>query len=246
MLVPGTPQRLSMHPSHFFHPATRTHPHLTGQAESVVGQLTTKLKLNSRMFLATKVWTEGESLGLRQIKESMSLLKRRQVELYQIHNLVDWKTQFKTLRNLQEKGIIRYIGITHYTPSAFDDIIRVMKREKIDFIQIPYSIVTTQAESKILPLAFEKGIGVIPNQTFEQGRLFKLVKGRALPPMVEANDISSWAQLFLKYVLSHPSVTCVIPGTSKVKHVKDNIRAGYGSYFNPGEIVKIRKIIKSI
>ena len=212
-----------------------------GKAEEVVGQLTKAGGWNNKAFMATKVWTQGKKAGKDQIESSMKLLKRNMVDLYQVHNLVDINTQLATLRELKKAKKVRYIGITHYTTSAFPEVIQVMKKEELDFVQIPYSIVSRQAEKTLLPLAKDKGIAVIPNQSFEQGELFRKTKGKKLPSYVRDYQISSWAQLFLKYVLSHSSVTTVIPGTSRLKHMLDNIQAGHGRYFSSAMQARIAK-----
>ncbi len=202
-----------------------------GLSEKVLGELLSTISPQSKVFVATKVWTTGEKEGLAQIKHSMRNLKRTRIDLYQVHNLVDWKIQLKNLFNLQEKGFLRYVGISHYTIQAFSAVEQIMRNYPIDFIQIPYSIITRQAEQRLLPLAIEKKIAVIPNQSFEQGELFQHTKGKQIAKTLQHKfQISSWAQLFLKYVLSHPAVTCVIPGTGKVEHMLDNLQAGFGSY----------------
>lgn len=199
-----------------------------GRSEEVVGQLSKELGIQSSLFLATKVWTHGKEDGIRQMNESMRLMKTKQMDLMQIHNLVDWKTHLKTLRSWKDQGKIRYIGITHYVPSAFDRLAQIMKTEPIDFVQLPYSIQMRKADKYLLPLAQEKEIGVLVNRPYEGGNLFRYAKNKQLPEWAKDFDCHSWGQFFLKYIVSHPAVTCAIPATSKPKHMKDNMGACYG------------------
>jgi len=199
-----------------------------GASEKVVGELSQELKINNKLFVATKVWTTGEDSGIKQMNTSFSLLKREVIDLMQIHNLVDWQTHLKTLRQWKAQGKIRYIGLTHYTDSAHDLVASIIKRESVDFIQINYNLLDRHAEEKLLPLAQEKKVAVLINRPFEEGTLFTRVKGKVLPKWAAEFECTSWAQFFLKYILSHPAVTCVIPGTSKVTHLLDNLQAGIG------------------
>jgi diketogulonate reductase-like aldo/keto reductase len=199
-----------------------------GSAERVVGDLTAELGVRGSLFLATKVWTTGKEAGSRQMEDSLELLRTDMIDLMQVHNLVDWETHFETLRSLKEQGRIRYTGITHYTTSAFKEMERVMKAAHPDFIQIYYSIVTRQAEERLLPLAADLGIGVIVNRPFETADLFGRVRGKRLPPWAQELECTSWAQFFLKFILSHTAVTCVIPATGNAMHLMTNRSAGYG------------------
>ncbi len=209
-----------------------------GRAESVVGTLLAELGQTDSMFLATKVWTEGRQAGLGQMRESAALLKSEVIDLMQVHNLVDLDTQFRSVRGLIDEGRLRYSGLTHYRVDAFDRLEAAMRRLKPDFVQLNYSIRTRDAERRLLPLAADLGIAVIVNRAYEDGRLFGLTKGRALPRWAAEFGIESWAQYFLKFVLSHPAVTVVIPGTSKPQHMEDNLRAGLGEL--PGEAARER------
>jgi diketogulonate reductase-like aldo/keto reductase len=199
-----------------------------GTSEKVVGELSSALNLNEKLFMATKVWTTGKENGIKQMEESMALLRRSRLDLMQIHNLTDWSTHLPTLRKWKEEGKIRYIGLTHYTESAYNRIEDILKKEPIDFLQINYSLTSTKADERLFPLAQEKKVAILINRPFEEGSLFKRAKGMELPAWVKEFDCSSWAQFFLKFILSHPAVTCVIPGTAKKAHVVDNLRAGYG------------------
>jgi diketogulonate reductase-like aldo/keto reductase len=178
--------------------------------------------------MATKVWTNGKDSGVRQMNESLTLLGREKIELMQIHNLTDWETHIKTLRAWKEQGKIKYIGLTHYTASAHDRLASILSREDVDFIQINYNIADRNAEKKLLPYALERRVSVVVNQPFESGSLFRQVKGKELPGWATEFDCNSWAQFFLKFILSQPAVTCVIPGTSKPGHMMDNMGAAFG------------------
>ncbi len=200
-----------------------------GRAEAVVGTLLREMGSRDKAFVATKVWTSGEAAGIAQMKASAEKMAAPIVDLMQIHNLVDWRTHLKTLRGWKEKGQIRYIGITHYTASAFDELMAIMRTEKgIDFVQIPYSLAVRDAEAKLLPLALERGIAVIPNRPFDGANMFARVKGKQLPGWAGELDSGSFGQVFLKYLIGHPAVACVIPGTAKVEHMRDNVAAGRG------------------
>ena len=199
-----------------------------GRSETVVGDLTHALGIQERLFYATKVWTRGEEDGIVQMNRSMSRMRSDPMDLMQVHNLVDWQTHLRTLRRWKSEGRIRYTGITHYQVGAFDDLERIMRGEELDFVQLNFSIVTKEAENRLLPLAADRGVATIINRPYETGSLFRAVRGQALPPWASEFDCESWGQFFLKYILSEPNVTCVIPATSNPEHLADNMRAGYG------------------
>ncbi len=199
-----------------------------GSSEEVVGDLAADLGLLDQLFMATKVWTSGREAGIRQMNTSMREMRSNPIDLMQVHNLVDFQTHIKTLRQWKDEGKIRYIGATHYVNSAHDDLERLIKTENLDFIQINYSIQSRNAEKSLLPLAQDKGVAVIINQPYEGGSLFSKAKGKNLPDWAKDYDINSWGQFFLKFIISNPAVTCVIPATSKVHHMKDNMGALYG------------------
>ncbi len=199
-----------------------------GTSEKVVGDLAKELGVLDKLFMATKVWTSGKEAGIRQMKDSMSKMQRAPMDLMQVHNLLDLDTHLKTLRNWKEEGKIRYIGITHYTDSNHDRLTRLIETESIDFVQINYSIQSRNIENRLLPAAANHGVAVIINRPYEGGSLFRKVTGKPLPEWAEEWDIHSWGQFFLKYMLADKAVTCVIPATSKEKHMLDNMQAGYG------------------
>jgi diketogulonate reductase-like aldo/keto reductase len=196
-------------------------------AQSVLGALLTPA-MQKQAFIATKVWTQGEAAGIAQMQESMAQLKRAHVDLMQVHNLLDLSTQLATLRKWKEQGRIRYIGVTHYTDAKHDDIVRIVQRESLDFIQINYSVGSRNAEKRLLPACAERGVATLINRPFEDGGLFARVKGRALPAFAADIDCASWAQLMLKFIIANPAVTCVIPATGKVRNALDNLGAGRG------------------
>ena len=199
-----------------------------GRAEQVIGDLTVEVKLNDKFFLATKVWTTGRQAGVDQMNESLRKMRRKKIDLMQVHNLQDWQTHLKTLKDWKSEGKIRYIGVTHYTDSAHAKLEQIVRSKSVDFVQFNYSIRSRNAEKSLLNAARDNGVAVIINEPFDQGTLFRSVKGKELPAWAAEYDIKSWAQFFLKYLLGNSAVTCVIPGTSDVKHLIDNMGAGFG------------------
>jgi len=200
-----------------------------GAAESVLGDLGAALAVTDRLFLATKVWTSGREAGIAQMEQSFQRLRVRRLDLMQVHNLLDWRTHLRALRAWKQAGRIRYLGVTHYTASAYDELERVLRSEPLDFVQVNYSLGEREAERRILPLARERGIAVLVNRPFSEGGLFRRVRGQALPAWAAEVGCTSWAQIFLKWILAHPAVTCVIPATSRPQHVLDNMTAGTGA-----------------
>ncbi|MDO8450232.1 MAG: aldo/keto reductase [Rhodoferax sp.] len=199
-----------------------------GRAEAVAGELLAAANSRNKAFVATKVWTRGRAEGLRQMNDSLRLLQTEWIELMQIHNLVDWRTQLATLRDWKAAGRIRYLGITHYTPVAYGELEAVMRTERFDFVQVNYSLDERDAGQRILPLAAERGMAVLINRPFGGGGLLQRLRDRPLPPWAGEVGATSWAQLLLKFVLSQPAVTCAIPGTSRPEHMADNARAATG------------------
>jgi len=199
-----------------------------GAAESVVGDLASELAITDKLFLATKVWTSGRDAGVAQMEQSLKRLRAQRLDLIQIHNLLDWRTHLRTLREWKAAGRIRYLGVTHYTASAYDELERVLRAEALDFIQVNYSLGEREAERRILPLARDRGVAVLANRPFAEGDLFRRVRSEPVPPWAAEFDCDSWAQFFLKWILAHPAVTCAIPGTSRPQHLVDNLKAAVG------------------
>lgn len=199
-----------------------------GRSEEVIGRLATDLRLQDKLFLATKVWTRGKEAGIAEMKQSFSRLQTKRIDLMQVHNLVDAETQLGTMREWKAQGRFRYIGITHYSSSAFAAVEKVLRAETLDFLQINYSIMEREAEQRILPLAQERRVGVIINRPFGGGDLFSRVRTKTLPDWAAEFDCQTWAQFLLKWVISHSAVTCTIPGTGSARHFADDLRAGFG------------------
>ena len=199
-----------------------------GRAEEVIGELTAALGIRERLFLATKVWTRGRENGIESIERSMALLRTNRIDLMQVHNLLDVHTHLATLRQWKEQGRIRYIGVTHYNSSAFPEIEKILRTEKLDFLQINYSLMEPEAEQRVLPVTQERRIAVLVNRPFGGGDIFERVRSKPLPDWAAEFDCRSWAQFFLKWIIAHPAVTCVIPATDKPRHLEDNMLAGIG------------------
>jgi len=199
-----------------------------GAAETVLGDVGSELEVLDRLFLATKVWTSGRQAGIAQMEESFRRMRTRRMDLMQVHNLLDWKTHLRTLREWKAAGRLRYVGVTHYVSSAYDELEAVLRAEPLDFVQVNYSLGERESERRILPLARERGVAVLVNRPFAEGALFSRVRGKPVPPWAAEIDCDSWAQVFLKWILAHPAVTCVIPGTGKPEHLLDNMKAGAG------------------
>jgi aryl-alcohol dehydrogenase-like predicted oxidoreductase len=197
-----------------------------GQAETVIGDLAHELALQPRLWLATKVWTRGREAGAAQIGQSYARLRTEHLELLQIHNLLDWREHVPTIRALQESGKLRYAGVTHYRADAHAELERVLVAERFDWLQVNYSLAEPEAAARLLPLCRDKGIAVMVNRPFADGALFDRVRGKPLPPWTADLGITSWGQFFLRWIASHPAVTCIIPATSKPRHMADNLAAG--------------------
>ena len=162
------------------------------------------------------------------MQRSLTRMRTAKLDLMQVHNLLDWQTHLPVLREWKQAGRIRYLGITHYAHSAFAELERVLRHEQVDFIQLPYTAADREAEKRLLPAAAETGTAVLVMRPFAEGALFQRVRGKPVPEWAAELDCSSWAQLFLKFILGHPAVTCPIPATSKLQHMADNVRAGFG------------------
>ena len=199
-----------------------------GRAESVTGELLAANDGRRKAFVATKVWIRGRDEGVRQMNDSLRLLRADPLDLMQVHNLVDWRMHLATLREWKAAGRIRYLGVTHYNVSAYDELAEVMRAERLDFLQINSSLDEREAERRILPLAAERGMAVLINRPFGGGGLLRRLRDRPLPAWAAEIGAQTWAQLLLKFVLSHPAVTCAIPGTGRPEHMTDNAHAGFG------------------
>jgi diketogulonate reductase-like aldo/keto reductase len=180
------------------------------------------------MFIATKVWTQGQRRGVEQMRDSMRKMRVDRIDLMQVHNLVDTAAHLDTLRRWKLDGLVRYVGVTHYSERAQADVISVLRQEALDFVQINYSVAERDAERSILPLAAERGIAVIANRPLAAGAALGPLRGRPLPEWASELGCTTWSQLLLKFVVSHPSVTCAIPATAKVGHLRDNMQAALG------------------
>jgi len=199
-----------------------------GASEKTAGDLMDRLSLKKSLFVATKVWTSGKEAGIRQMEESMKKLGTPVIDLMQVHNLVDVKTHLDTLNAWKHEGIIRYLGVTHYHEGSHDAVMKVMESESLDFLQINYSLAEREAEEKLLPMAKDRGVAVIVNRPFAGGNVFARLREKPLPDFAGEIGCTSWAQLMLKFIISHPAITCAIPATSKVKHLRDNMGACRG------------------
>ncbi len=199
-----------------------------GRSEAVTGALLAASGERARAFLATKVWIRGRDEGERQMQESMRLLQAETIDLMQVHNLVDWRTQLATIRDWKAQRRIRYIGVTHYTASAYRELEAVLRAEPLDFVQLNYALDDREAEQRLLPLAADRGIAVLVNRPFGGGGLLRRLRDRPLPGWAPEIGARSWAQVLLKFVLSHAAVTCAIPGTGRPEHMADNAQAGRG------------------
>ncbi len=211
-----------------------------GQAETVVGALLDTMNPRPSVFVATKVWTDGKQAGIEQMQDSLRLWGVPAADLMQVHNLRDWKTHLATLRDWKEDGRVRYIGITTSHGRFHAEMESLMRTEPIDFVQFSYSLDERETEKRLLPLAAERGIATLINRPFARGGMFRKTRGKPLPDWSGEFDCRSWAQFFLKFVVGHPAVTCVIPATSKANHVRDNLGAGFGGL--PDEAMRRRML----
>ena len=217
-----------------------------GRAEGVIGELTSALGMREKLFLATKVWTEGKQSGIQSMERSMSLLRTKRIDLMQVHNLVDLNTQLTTLQEWKQQGRIRYTGITHYESGALGEIEKLMRSQKFDFLQINYSLMESEAEERVLPLAQERSVAVIANRPFGSGDLFSKVRSKPLPDWAKEFDCRSWAQFFLKWIVANPAITCAIPATDKARHLEDNMQGGVGRLPDATLRHRMAELIKSL
>jgi aryl-alcohol dehydrogenase-like predicted oxidoreductase len=209
-----------------------------GRAETVLGDLIHELGLRPRLWLATKVWTRGREAGAAQIEQSYARLRTERLDLLQVHNLLDWREHLPTIRALQESGRLLYSGITHYRADAHAELERVLAAERFDWLQVNYSLAEPEAGARLLPFCQDRGIAVMVNRPFADGAMFARVRGKALPPWAAELGCASWGQFMLRWIASHPAVTCIIPATSKPQHMADNLAAGHAPL--PGEAQRQR------
>ena len=217
-----------------------------GEAERVVGDLTGELGHRDQYFFATKVWTSGQQAGVRQMEQSLKLMRTAHMDLMQIHNLLDLDTHTRTLRDWKAGGKIRYMGITHYHEGAHAELEKLIKTNSYDTVQFNYSMAEREAEARLLPACADAGVAVIINRPFAQANLFGRVKGKPLPAWAAEFNCTSWAQFFLKYLLGNPAVTCVIPGTRRVAHLKDNMQAGMGRLPDTAQRRRMLEYLESV
>lgn len=213
-----------------------------GSAEDVTGLLAEKLGINDELFIATKVWTNGVEAGVKQMEASLSKLRRKSIELMQVHNLVDWQNQLATLREWKARKRFKYIGVTHYAPGQFDEVEKIVRNEKIDFVQLPYAVSLRAAENRLIPAARDAGVAILVMQPFASGNLFGKVAKQPLPDSIKP-FASSWAQAFLKWILANESITAVLPATGNPNHMKDNLEAGFGRLPDEAERRMLIKLI---
>jgi diketogulonate reductase-like aldo/keto reductase len=199
-----------------------------GRAEQVIGDVAAKVGLHPSLFLATKVWTTGKAEGIASMERSMARLQAKRIDLMQVHNLVDARTHLTTLRAWKDQGRVRYLGITHYNSGGYPEVTKLLRTEKLDFLQVNYSLGEREAEKEILPLAQDRGVAVLVNRPFGGGNLFARVRQKSLPDWAGEFDCGSWAQFLLKWIVAHPAVTCAIPATGNVRHLEDNMQARLG------------------
>lgn len=219
-----------------------------GEAEARVGDVLRALTDPSRPppFAATKVWTYGREEGIAQMEESARRMGVERLDLIAVHNLRDWQTQLATLRQWQDEGRVRYIGITTSHGRSHGELLDIMRSEPLDFVQVSYNLEDREAERELLPLAAERGIATMINRPFQQGALFSRARGHELPAMARELDVSSWAQFFLKFIVGHPATTCVIPATSRMEHMIDNMQANYGAVPDQQQRQEMLQVFQSL
>jgi diketogulonate reductase-like aldo/keto reductase len=203
-----------------------------GYSETIIGEML-KQTSHPRLFSATKIWTVGKALGQMQFERSLRLWGVPKLDLVHIHNLLDWETHLPTLKALKAAGRVRYIGVTTSEGVKHAEMEQALKRERFDFAQFTYNFADRRVEERLLPLAAERGIAVVINRPFDGGRLFPVMRGKPLPPWAREIDCENWAQFFLKFVVSHPAVTCAIPATRQAAHMVENMGALYGRLPDP-------------
>lgn len=217
-----------------------------GRAETRVGDLLRTMESAPKPFAATKVWTDGRKQGLEQMAESARRMNVEKFDLIAVHNLKDWKTQLATLKEWKKEGKVRYLGITTSHGRFHDELLQIMSTEPLDFVQFSYNIEDRMAEKELLPLAADRGIATMINRPYQRGSLFSKASGHDLPVLASELGCSSWGQFFLKFILSHPAVTCIIPATAKLSHMKDNMQANFGAVPDTAQRKEMLNIFASL
>lgn len=216
-----------------------------GRAEQAVGDIARELGVTEHLFMATKVWTTGRDRGIAEMRESFRRLGVTRMDLMQVHNLVDVDTHLDTLADWKNEGVVRYVGVTHYTAGAHPEVARVLERHEVDFLQINYSVVEREAERWLLPMCRERGIAVLANRPLTTGDLIRRLRGRPLPDIAGELGCVAWPQLLIKFVISHPAVTCVIPATGSTGHLRQNMLAGDEPMPNERQRAEIARLVAS-
>jgi diketogulonate reductase-like aldo/keto reductase len=217
-----------------------------GAAEEVLGDVLSRLKPRPNLFAATKVWTNGKASGIAQMQESSEKMRVPVFDLMQVHNLRDWKVHLQTLQEWKKEGRVRYIGITTSHQRNHEELEQVMLSQPIDFVQFSYNIDNRVAEKRLFPVAAERGIATLINRPYQRGAIFKRAKGKPLPALATALGCNSWGQFFLKFIIGHPAATCLIPATSSVHHMQDNMGANFGPVPDQGQRLEMLKIYESL
>ena len=217
-----------------------------GEAESRVGDVLRAMPQRPKLFAATKVWTTGRKQGIAQMEESARRMDVERFDLIAVHNLQDWQTHLDTLKNWKTEGRVRYIGITTSHGREHEALLQIMRSEPLDFVQFSYNIEDRAAESELLPTAAERGIATMINRPFQLGALFNRSRGAELPPLAAELDCNSWGQFYLKFILGHPAVTCIIPATASVQHMVDNMHASFGRVPNEQQRAAMLKIFEKL
>jgi aryl-alcohol dehydrogenase-like predicted oxidoreductase len=217
-----------------------------GRSEAVVGDLTADLGLRPHLFLATKVWTRGREDGIRQMQRSFELLRAERLELMQVHNLVDASIHLETLAGWKRDGRVRHVGVTHYRAEAYGELEQAITTNRVDFVQLNYSLAERDAERRLLDVAADRGSAVLVNRPFAGGALFARARGKPVPGWAAEFGVRSWAQFFLKWILSHPAVTCVIPATADPRHLEDNMYALRGRLPDAAERARLTETFDSL
>jgi diketogulonate reductase-like aldo/keto reductase len=217
-----------------------------GDAEMRVGDVLRAMNTRPPLFAATKVWTSGKERGIAQMQQSAERMDVKAFDLIAVHNLSDWQTQLATLKQWKASGRVRYIGITTSHGRDHAELMQIMRNEPLDFVQFSYNMEDREAEQELLPLAQERGIATMINRPYQRGALFAKAKGHALPALAAELDCTSWGQFFLKFILGHPAVTCIIPATAKPSHMADNMRANFGRVPDPAQRAEMLRIFEAL